>query len=155
MRRLRDEARVLLAKGTHPRTFRQQQRQLALLAEAHTFKAVFEAWVQHRRLVLKEGRQSTLSQILRIFNKDVLPFLGKQSIYAIRRLDLLEVLARIERRRAFTTAEKVRTWLNQLFRYALVKIPGLDQNWASDLDVVAQLASPDPVLRLIRRRYAK
>ena len=44
---------------------------------------------EHRRKELKEGRQSTLSQILRIFNKDVLPTLGKMSIYDIRRPQLL------------------------------------------------------------------
>ena len=68
----------------------------------------------------QEGRNSTLSQILRIFNKDVLPSLKQMSIYDIRRPQLLGVLARIEERKAFTTAEKVRTWLGQLFRYALV-----------------------------------
>jgi integrase len=150
-RRLRDEARTLLAKGTHPQIFRRQQRHAARLADEHTFEAVFEAWVQHRRLILKEGRQSTLSQILRVFAKDVSPFLGRQPIYAVKRFDLLEVLARIERRKAFTTAEKVRTWLNQLFRYALVKVPGLEQNPASDLDVVAVPKPPvqhHPYLRM-------
>lgn len=150
-RRLRDEARALLAKGTHPQVFRRQQRHAAHQAETYTFEAVFNTWIQHRRLVLKEGRQSTLSQILRIFDKDVLPSLGRQSIYAISRPELLDVLARIERRRAFTAAEKVRTWLNQLFRYALVKVPGLEQNLASDLDVVAMPKPPvrhHPFLRM-------
>lgn len=39
-------------------------------------------------------------------------------------------------------AEKVRTWLKQLFRFALVKAPGLEQNPASDLDVVAAPKPP-------------
>ena len=46
-------------------------------------------------------------------------------------------VAHIERRSAFTTEEKRRAWFNQLFRFAMVKIPGLEQNPASDLDVVA------------------
>jgi len=50
---------------------------------------VFDAWVAHRSKELKEGRQSTLSQILRNFNNDVLPALGKVSIYGIRRTDFL------------------------------------------------------------------
>ena len=62
--------------------------------------------------------------------------LGKRSIYDIKRPDLLEVIARIERRKALSVAE-VRTWFNQMFRYALVVVPGLEQNPASDLDVVA------------------
>ncbi|QTF06946.1 tyrosine-type recombinase/integrase [Brenneria izadpanahii] len=136
-RALRDEARELLAKGINPCTVRKQKRQAARLAAGHSFKAVYSLWLDHRRLELREGRQSTLSQIQRIFSKDVLPILGERSIFEIRRSDLLEVIARIERRKALTIAEKVRTWFNQLFRFALVKIEGLETNPASDLDVVA------------------
>lgn len=110
-RTLRDEARALLAKGINPHTDRKQKRHAVKLASDYTFKAVFDAWVEHRAKELKEGRNSTLSQIKRIFKKDVLPSLGKMSIYDIRRPQLLGVQARIEKRKAFTTAEKVRTWL--------------------------------------------
>lgn len=150
-RSLRDEARALLAKGINPRAHRKQKRQSVRLADENTFKAVFDTWVEHRRLVLKEGRQSTLSQIQRIFVKDVLPALGKRSIYEIQRSDLLEVVARIERRKALTSAEKVRTWFRQMFRYALIIVPGLPLNPAFDLDVVALPQPPvrhNPFLRM-------
>jgi len=81
----------------------------------------------------------------------VLPILGSVSIYNVRRPDLLDVLDRIEQRRAFTVAEKVRTWFRQLFRYALVKVEGLEGNPASDLDVVAVpklLVANNPFLRI-------
>src|SRR3546814_11489672 len=81
----------------------------------------------------------------------MLPSLGKTSIYNIRRSDLLDILAKIEQRGALTTAEKVRTWFNQLFRFALVKIERLETNPASDLDVVAVPKPPvahNPFLRL-------
>lgn len=148
---LRDEARALLAKGINPHTDRKQKRHAIQLAAEHTFKAVFDAWVVHRRKELKEGRQSTLSQILRIFDRDVLPSLGKMSIFDIRRPQLLGVLAKIEERSAFTTAEKVRTWFRQMFRYALVIVEGMEVNPASDLDVVAAPKPPtahNPYLRL-------
>ncbi len=103
-RALRDEARGLLVKGINPHTDRKQKRRAVRLAAEHTFEAVFLAWVEHRRKELKEGRQSTLSQILRIFTKDVLPSLGKTPIYDITRPQLLELLFRIEQRKAFTTA---------------------------------------------------
>jgi integrase len=64
---------------------------------------------------------------------------------------LLNVLGKIERRKALTTAEKCRTWFNQMFRYALVMVPGLERNPASDLDVVALPKPPvndNPFLRL-------
>ncbi|HDT1677159.1 TPA: tyrosine-type recombinase/integrase [Enterobacter hormaechei subsp. steigerwaltii] len=150
-RALRDAARALLAKGINPRADRKQKRQAVRLADEHTFQAVFDKWVEHRRLVLKEGRQSTLTQILRIFKKDILPTLGKRPIYEIQRPDLLEVVARIERRKALSVAEKVRTWFRQMFRYALIIVPGLPQNPAFDLDVVALPMPPvrhNPFLRM-------
>ncbi|AOY62902.1 integrase arm-type DNA-binding domain-containing protein [Xanthomonas campestris] len=150
-RTLRDEARALVAKGINPHADRKQKRRAIKLASDYTFKAVFDAWVEHRAKELKEGRNSTLSQIQRIFGKDVLPSLERMSIYDIRRPQLLGVLARIERRKAFTTAEKVRTWLSQLFRYALVIVEGMEANPATDLDVVAEPKPPvshNPYLRL-------
>lgn len=147
----RDEARALVAQGINPYEHRKQQRRAVRFAIEHTFEAVFDQWVEFRRLSLKEGRQSTLSQILRIFNKDVLPTLGGRSIYDISRHDLLDLLSRIEQRKALTTAEKCRTWFNQLFRYALVKTEGLEHNPASDLDVVALPKPPvshNPFLRM-------
>ncbi|WP_447792096.1 tyrosine-type recombinase/integrase [Pseudomonas farris] len=147
----RDEARALVAQGINPYEHRKQQRRAVRSAAEHTFEAVFNQWVEFRRLSLKEGRQSTLSQILRTFSKDILPFLGGRSVYDINRHDLLDVLSRVEQRKALTTAEKCRTWFNQLFRYALVKIEGLEQNPASDLDVVALPKPPvahNPFLRM-------
>ncbi|HBB79230.1 tyrosine-type recombinase/integrase [Pseudomonas stutzeri] len=150
-RALRDEARALVAKGINPKIDRKQKLRAVRFATENSFKVVYLQWLAHRKLELKEGRQSTLSQIQRIFDKDVLPALGSVSVYDVRRPDLLAVLAFIEQRRAFTTAEKVRTWFRQLFRFAMVKVEGLDGNPASDLDVVAVPKPPvahNPFLRL-------
>ncbi|WP_137822539.1 integrase arm-type DNA-binding domain-containing protein [Pseudomonas sp. D(2018)] len=150
-RALRDEARALLAKGINPKIDRKQKLRAVRLATENSFKAVYLQWLAHRRLDLKEGRQSTLSQIQRVFDKEVLPVLGAVTIFDIRRPDLLDVLATIEQRGAFTTAEKVRTWFRQLYRFAMVKVEGLEGNPASDLDVVAAPKPPvahNPFLRL-------
>lgn len=150
-RALRDEARALVAKDINPRLHRKQKRAAVKLAGENTFEAIYEKWLAHRELGLKKGRQTTLSILPRVFAKDVLPLLGKRSIYDIKRPDLLEVIARIERRKALSVAEKVRTWFNQMFRYALVVVPGLEQNPASDLDVVALPLPPvnhNPFLRM-------
>ncbi len=150
-RSLRDEARVLIAKNINPKIHRKQKRQAVRLAAENSFNSVYLEWLEHRKLDLKEGRQSTLSQIQRIFIKDILPRLGEISIYDIRRSDLLEVVAKIEQRKALTVAEKVRTWFKQMFRFAMVKINNLEVNPASDLDVVAVPLPPvvnNPFLRL-------
>jgi len=150
-RTLRDEARALVAKDINPHVHRKQKRAAVKLAGENTFEAIYKKWLAHRELSLKKGRQTTLSILPRVFAKDVLPALGKRSIYDIKRPDLLEVIAKIEKRKALSVAEKVRTWFNQLFRYALVIVPGLEQNPASDLDVVAVPLPPvnhNPFLRM-------
>jgi len=148
----RDEARNLVAKGIDPRVHRRQERAAAAAATANTFEAVFRLWCDFkaRALTRKTGRQSTLPQINRIFAKDVLPYLGKRSIFEVARADLLEVLRKIERRNALTMASKCRTWFNQLFRYAMVEV-NLATNPAADLGIVAIPPPPvthNPFLRM-------
>ena len=151
-RERRDNARAQVAKGINPQRQREKDRCIATQAEQNTFEAVYDNWLAFRAQGrLKKGRQTTLSMIPRIFTNDILPSLRKRSIYDITRADLLEIVSRIEKRGASSVAEKVRTWFNQLFRYALVIVPGLEQNPASDLDVVAIPLPPvrhNPFLRM-------
>lgn len=150
-RTLRDEARALLAKGVNPRAERKRKRAAIRFAGENTFRLVYEKWFAHRQRSLKQGRHTSRSMIPRIFEKDVFPKLGELSIYEIKRPDILEVIEKIEKRGSLSIAEKVRTWLNQLFRWALVKVPGLETNPASDLDVVAEPLPPvnhNPFLRM-------
>ena len=142
-RQRREEARALIAGAIDPRVHRRQTRSLRLLASETTFEVVFHRWRDFKALSLNTGRQSTLSQIDRIFKKDVLPWLGPRSVFEIARTELVEVLRKIERRRACTTAAKCRTWLNRMFRHALVEV-GLETNPAADLDIVAM---PQPPVR--------
>ncbi|MFC4623280.1 tyrosine-type recombinase/integrase [Comamonas nitrativorans] len=136
-----EAARTLVAQGIDPLKHRQQEILVKHLAADRLFQSVYDQWLAHRSLVLQPGRQSTLEQIQRIFRKDILPALAKRSIYEITQADLLQVLSRIEKREALTTAEKCRSWFRQLFRFAMVKVPGLDKNPARDL-VVAAIPRP-------------
>ena len=147
----RDEARTLLAKGANPKVHRQQRRLAAHQAEENTFRVVCAHWMERRKLELNTGKGSTFAQMVRVFEKDILPSLGKRPIHEIKRVDLLEVVGRIERRGALTIARSVRGWLSQVFRYALVKVPGLEYNPAADLNVVAVPQRPTrhhPFLRM-------
>jgi hypothetical protein len=137
----RDEARALLAQGANPKVHRRQQKLAVCQADDNTFGIVFSNWMERHKLEIKTGERSTHAKMERIFEKDILPFLGKQPIHEIKCPDLLEVIARIERRGALTIARFVRSWLRQVFRYALVKV-GLEYNPATDLDVVAAPRRP-------------
>jgi integrase len=150
-RQARDEARALLAKGRNPHTHRKQKRQAVRMACEHTFEAVFRQWLAHHAQGIKTGGRSTHTNIVRMFDHDVLPVLGKRSMLELRRADLLEVIERIEKRGALSISERVRGYLNQMYRFALVKVPGLEINYASDLDVVAIPRPParhHPFLRM-------
>lgn len=142
-REARDQARALVAQGVDPRSSRREMRLAACAASENSFRSIFTDWRAFRALSLKVGRQSTLTQIDRHFAKDILPWLGDLPIVEVSRQHVLEVLRKIERRKAMTTAEKCRTWLNQLFRYAMIE-KGLASNPASDLDIVAL---PKPKVR--------
>lgn len=151
VRTRREAARALVASGVNPQEHRKHERLVRHLAEEQVFQAVFDIWVEHRRLSLKPKRQGSLVQIQRIFRKDILPTLRKRSIYDISRSDLVAVLAKIEARGALTIAQKCRLWLRQLFRFAMVKFPGLERNPALDLDAVALPRVPvvhNPFLRV-------
>jgi integrase len=140
----------LLSQGVNPKVHRRQQRLLVRFADEYTFGIVYSHWMERRQLEIKTGKRSTHAKMVRIFEKDILPFLGKQPIHEIKRLDLLEVIARIEYRGALTIARFVRSWLRQIFRYALVKV-SLEYNPATDLDVVAAPRRParhHPFLRM-------
>jgi hypothetical protein len=84
-RQARDEARALLAKGVNPHTDRKQKRQAVRMAGENTFAAVFNDWIEWRKLEIQTGKRSTHATILRVFGKDILPHLGKRSILDLRR----------------------------------------------------------------------
>lgn len=96
-RHLRDQARALLNKGINPRLDRKRKQQAARLAQEDSFEAIYQQWLALRRLELQDGRQSTLAQIQRIFDKDVLPKIGRFPIHEIKRFDLMEFSRRSKR----------------------------------------------------------
>lgn len=68
-RKARDQARTLVAQGIDPRAVRREERLAACAAFENSFTAIFLAWRKFKAIGFKEGRQSTLSQIDRIFAK--------------------------------------------------------------------------------------
>ena len=142
-RTLRHEAREALAKNIDPRVWKQQQE--AVAANTLTFRKFAPIWLEFKLKKLgaktsKEkkngGRQSTAIQIERYLRLDIFPLLGDKPIGKITRADLLAVQRKIEKRGSLSIAEKVRTWLNEIFRYA-VATGEIEMNPASDLDMAA------------------
>jgi integrase len=141
-----NESHDLITSGIDPRAERRAQQEQNL----QVFTEVWKQWSEFRSHRLREGRQTSQTQMKRIFGKDVLPWIGRSTIHEITRTDLIKILRRLEQRKAFSIATKCRSWFNQLFRYAMVEynLPG---NPAADLDIVAEPSPPamhHPFLRM-------
>ncbi len=148
-RERRDKARSLVAKGIDPRLERRREQQEAGVGAANTFEAVANRWYDFKAPRLTDGRKGSAAQSRRYLDKDLIPVLGKIPIADVRRSDVLMAVRRVEARKALNVAEKCRTWLNQIFRFAIAE-GLLELNPASDLDIVAAVQPPvqhNPILR--------
>lgn len=140
-RQRREAARALVANNIDPRSHRRAERQKASHAANNTFEAVASRWHEFRSKKLTKSKKGSAGQASKYLKKDMLPCLGDLPISDISRGDVLALIRRIERRGALVSARKVRTWLNQIFRFAMAE--GLvDVNPAADLDIVAETPRP-------------
>ncbi len=113
-REKRDAARRQLAAGVDPGAARRAQK--LALAGAESFAAVACEW--HGRFA-PTWEQSSAKRILRRFERDVFPWIGRKPIADLRAPELLMMLRRIESRGATETAHRVKQNCGQVFRYAI------------------------------------
>lgn len=146
------DANELLRKGIDPRAYRQQSNSPA--ADSRLFRVFVRSWLAFKLKRLDAvfsrekkhgGGQVTATQIERSLKRDILPFLGDKPLREISRADVWAVQKRIEERGTFAVAKKVRTWLYEIFGYA-VALGELELNPARYLD---ELALPGPVKRTV------
>jgi len=140
-RLLRDEARVQLAQGIDPRAARVARRRNG--NDDGTFAALAERWFTFKSPRWTDAPKGTAWQVRLYLDKDILPKLGPLALADIGRPEVLAVLRQIEARDALNIASKVRGWLNDMFRFAVVE-GKMAFNPAADLDVVAM---PEPPVR--------
>ncbi|MGO3214753.1 MAG: tyrosine-type recombinase/integrase [Halomonas sp.] len=105
--------------------------------ELPTFRASAEHWYQRK---LDVGRApGTTSQMRRYLDGDILPRIGDKPLTEITRADCTAIQRGLEARGAHNIAEKVRSWVNQIFSEAIAE--GLcELNPASELRHIAAKA---------------
>ncbi|WP_097303862.1 tyrosine-type recombinase/integrase [Pseudomonas chlororaphis] len=149
-RELRDQARSLVAKGIDPRDERRQAQVQAGIKVENTFEVVAHRWYAFKLPRWAKAKKGAANQARLYLDKDLIPALGKMPIVQIKRPDVLAAVRRVESRGALNVARKCRTWLNEIFRFAMAE--GLiEVNPASDLDIVAIPEPPakhHPMLRM-------
>ncbi|AHB69587.1 site-specific recombinase, phage integrase family [Cronobacter malonaticus] len=101
-----------LAIGLNPAAKKKQQEKVP-----DTFGSIYEEWYKHKRQVWSEGYAVELQ---RMFEADILPYIGKMTMDDIEPMTLLKVLRRFEERGAMERANKARRRCGEVFRYAVV-----------------------------------
>ena len=127
-RKKADEARKLVSAGTDPSDVRKEtrgalamrrmatQRVAAGLPPINSFEAIAREW--HTKNV-PTWAPSHSSKIIRRLEQDVFPWIGAKPVGAIRPMELLTLLKRVEDRGAIETTHRVQQNCGQVFRYAV------------------------------------
>lgn len=148
-RERRDQARSLVAKGIDPRAERRDEKRTATTGAVKTFEVVANEWHAFKSPRMVAAKKGGVTQSRLYLEKDLIPSLGKIPVADVKRSDVLSAMRRIEARGALNVARKCRSWLNEIFRFAIAS-GYMDTNPASDLDIVAVKEPPEkhnPMLR--------
>ena len=113
-RERRDEARRQVASGINPSEVRKTAK--AVNSSENSFEAIAREWHENQK---HKWADTTAKKILRRFEKDVFPLLGKKPIRDLTSPELLRVLRRIEARGIGETVHSILQDTGRIFRYAL------------------------------------
>ncbi|HDU8670165.1 TPA: tyrosine-type recombinase/integrase [Proteus mirabilis] len=116
-RKKRDEAKKQLAENINPSDARKSEKIALRYTTENTFYAVAMEWHSSKCSTWSDGYAS---EILRCFENDIFPYIGKRPIDQIAPLELLAVLQKIEKRGALEQANKIRRRCGEVFRYAVI-----------------------------------
>lgn len=112
----RDEARKLLAAGIDPSANRRAEKAANADRVANSFEVVAREWYQKH---FDSWSASHRVRLLRLFERDIFPWIGNRPISEIEAPELLKVVRRIEDRGAVETAHRALQNCGQVFRYAI------------------------------------
>lgn len=110
------EARNQLANELDPSAVKQEVKQKNQDAASNSFEIVTREWAHKNS---KKWTPSNSKLVIRRFERDVFPWLGKTAIENVSAPELLKTLRRIENRNALYTAHKILQNCGQVFRYAI------------------------------------
>jgi integrase len=112
----RDAARKLLAGGIDPSENRKAQKFAQAERAANSFEVVAREWFGKYS---PNWAASHSDRVIRLFERDIFPWIGGRPIAEIIAPDLLAIVRRIEARGALETAHRARGNCGQVFRYAI------------------------------------
>lgn len=115
------DAKKHLENDIDPSALKKELKKSKLNADKNSFEAVAREWM-HKNVDKWSGSNSKI--VLKRFENDVFPCVGKTGIENVTAPDLLGMLRRIEKRGALYTAHKTLQNCGQVFRYAIATARG-------------------------------
>jgi integrase len=111
-----EAARHLLAQGIDPSEHRKAMQSANEELISNSFESITHEWLLKFSARLKPD---SVERKLRIFEKDIFPWIGAKPISTITAPEVLTVLRRIEDRGAGEIAARAKMYCGQAFRYAV------------------------------------
>jgi integrase len=115
-RERRDAARKLLGDGVDPSENRKAIRSAQSERASNSFEVVTREWFGKYS---PSWAESHSVRVIRLFERDIFPWIGGRPVAEITAAELLTVIRRIETRGALETAHRARTNCGQVLRYAV------------------------------------
>jgi integrase len=128
-RKRAEDARQLVRDGIDPSQERKAEKLRAADQMGNTFESVAREWYQKRAEVMTPDHAK---RVLRLFERDLFPFIGARPIAEIEPPELLRVLHRIEAREVRVTTHRARIYSGMVFQFAIAAGKSL-RNPAADL----------------------
>ena len=112
----RDTERKLLAEGIDPSKSRKTEKSAQANRAANSFEQVAREWFGK---FSPSWAPAHAARKIRLFERDIFPWIGQQPIAEITAPELLSVLHRIEKRGVSETERRALVSCGQVFRYAV------------------------------------
>lgn len=113
-RERRADARKAIAAGIDPSAKKQAEKRAQTAAD--TFEAVAREWIDARS---GEWSVSNKHQVTRRLERDAFPWIGQTKVHELEPPEVLQMLRRIEGRKAIETAHRVKQLVGQVMRFAV------------------------------------
>lgn len=117
------EARQAIDKGVDPVSIRRQSTapaSAAPVAPAGTVLQLYNDWIRKKRTVISDVYEQNIDAAM---TKDVLPEIGAMPVDAVTRADIVRILRNLESRGALVMLRRVRSYLKQMWEFALDEEP--------------------------------
>ena len=116
-REKRDQARKVIAAGSDPSELRKANKASKTENTTNSFEVITRIWLKNYAANLSKA---TSDKNLRLFERDIFPWIGAKPIAELKPKDILDAARRIEARGAVDTAKRAIQLCGQVFQQAVI-----------------------------------